>query len=247
LCVHCTHVHSPTPFAGNAPARISPTVQDLSALRRHDEAVAFVQRTVEQGVCVVYMRMGVCVFTHVYVCFVCVLTRCARRCCSTYSGTCTPTTGTCHDLSCPLTHTRALSLAVCVCSELLAEAVPESLKNILLVMSDSGVLRETDGEGDDYGLWRLTWHSIARFWCVGGVFGVQCVCARVCELLCSVLHVSSRTRAQSQADASFTGSLYDDHHNHHKHSDECHVIIGYAYPGERSHCTQDVRIRTGTR
>jgi hypothetical protein len=48
-------------------------------------------------------------------------------------------------------------------SELLAEAVPESLKNILLVMSDSGVLRESASAAEDFGLWKLTWTTIARF------------------------------------------------------------------------------------
>jgi hypothetical protein len=48
-------------------------------------------------------------------------------------------------------------------SELLAEAVPESLKNILLVMSDSGVLRESSSATDDFGLWKLTWPTISRF------------------------------------------------------------------------------------
>jgi brefeldin A-resistance guanine nucleotide exchange factor 1 len=48
-------------------------------------------------------------------------------------------------------------------SELLAEAVPESLKNILLVMSDSGVLRESSSATDDFGLWKLTWTTISRF------------------------------------------------------------------------------------
>jgi len=50
-------------------------------------------------------------------------------------------------------------------SELLAEAVPESLKNILLVMSASGILMES-GEGRDGAasrLWETSWERINQF------------------------------------------------------------------------------------
>ncbi|CAD5123797.1 DgyrCDS12108 [Dimorphilus gyrociliatus] len=46
-------------------------------------------------------------------------------------------------------------------SELLSDAVPESLKNMLLVMNTAGMLTEESEEGAQ--LWRLTWHRIDPF------------------------------------------------------------------------------------
>lgn len=46
-------------------------------------------------------------------------------------------------------------------SELLSDAVPESLKNMLLVMNTAGMLTEDCEEGAQ--LWRLTWHRIDPF------------------------------------------------------------------------------------
>ena len=44
--------------------------------------------------------------------------------------------------------------------ELLAEAIPESLKNMLLVMSTSGVFKHEDSRD---ALWELTWIRIRQF------------------------------------------------------------------------------------
>ena len=44
--------------------------------------------------------------------------------------------------------------------ELLAEAIPESLKNMLLVMTTSGVFRQMD---DSDPLWTQTWQRIHQF------------------------------------------------------------------------------------
>lgn len=46
-------------------------------------------------------------------------------------------------------------------SDLLTEAIPESLKNMLLVMDTAGIFQT--GEGTDSQLWRLTWDRIGTF------------------------------------------------------------------------------------
>ncbi|KAL4239944.1 G-box binding factor [Mactra antiquata] len=46
-------------------------------------------------------------------------------------------------------------------SDLLAEAIPESLKNMLLVMETAGIFQ--CGDDDDTQLWRLTWDRIGTF------------------------------------------------------------------------------------
>jgi hypothetical protein len=43
-----------------------------------------------------------------------------------------------------------------------SEAIPESLKNMLLVMHTAGILQHSD-ENDDSKLWKLTWDRIDAF------------------------------------------------------------------------------------
>lgn len=45
-------------------------------------------------------------------------------------------------------------------SDLLYEAIPESLKNMLLVMDSAKVFDEQDGRGQ---LWAVTWERISTF------------------------------------------------------------------------------------
>lgn len=48
-------------------------------------------------------------------------------------------------------------------SDLLLEAIPESLKNMLLVMHTAGILHQTEEEEEDSQLWKLTWDRIDSF------------------------------------------------------------------------------------
>lgn len=49
-------------------------------------------------------------------------------------------------------------------SDLLSEAIPESLKNMLLVMHTAGILQHTSEDSDDESqLWKLTWDRIDAF------------------------------------------------------------------------------------
>lgn len=62
---------------------------------------------------------------------------------------------------CELSDFRDVNKILELCSTLQAEAIPESLKNMLLVMDTAGIFQT--GDDSDSQLWRLTWDRIGTF------------------------------------------------------------------------------------